>query len=72
MGSGNKAHNHGFLIAQAQKIGLLKVAVSDEDACNRYDKPSNLPPLIHSTYYHYFYTLVIPSQELTFPWKQVA
>ena len=72
MDSDNRAHNHRFLIVQAQKIGVLKVAVSDENARNRNDKPSNLPPLIPSTYCHYFHTLVIPSQELTFPWKQVA
>ena len=28
----NKAHNHWFLIAHGQKIGVLRVVVSDEDA----------------------------------------
>ena len=46
---------------QAHKIGVLKVAVSDEDACNRNGKPSNLPSLIPSTYCHYFHTLLIKS-----------
>ena len=37
----------GLTITQAQKISVLQVAVSDEDACDQNDKPSNrssLPP----------------------------
>ena len=41
-----------FFIAQAQKVGVLQVVVSDEDACNRNDKQSNPPSLIPSTYCH--------------------
>ena len=53
-------------ISQAQKIGVLQVVVSDEDVCNWNGKPSNPPSLIPSIYSHYFHTLLIPSQELTF------
>ena len=35
----------------------------------RSGKPSNPPSLIPSDYCHYFHTLIIPPQELTFPWK---
>ena len=38
MDSDNRAHNHWFLVAQAQKISVLQVVVSDEDACNRNGK----------------------------------
>ena len=38
--------SHCFLIAHAQKIGVLHVVVSDEDACIRNGKPSNSPFLI--------------------------
>ena len=38
----------------------------------RCGKPSNLPSLIPSTYFHYFHALLILPQELTFPWKPVA
>ena len=72
MGSDSRAHNHLFLIAKAQKIGLLQVIVCDEDACYRNANWSNPSSLIPSSYCHYFHTLVIPSQELTFPWKPVA
>ena len=67
MDSGNRAHNHGLLMAQAQKIGVLQVVVSDADACSLNDKLSNPPSLILSAYFHYFHTLLIPSQELKFP-----
>ena len=61
MDSDNKAHNYWFLIAQAQKIDSLPVLVSDED-------PIHLQlPIYPKTYRHYFYTLLITSQELTFP-----
>ena len=63
----NSAHNHWFLITQVQKIGVLQVAVSDEDASNTNGKPSNPPSLMPSNYCYYFHTLLIPSQELTFP-----
>ena len=53
--------------AQAQKTCLLQVVVSDEDACDQDGKPSNPPSLILSTYCHYSYTLLIQSQEITFP-----
>ena len=59
-------------ITQAQKIRVLQVVVSDEDACNWNGEPSNPPSLIPSTYCHFFHTLLIPSQELTVPWKSVA
>ena len=64
----NWAHNHWFFIAQAQKIGVLKVVVSDEGPSNKNDKPFN-PPL---SYYHYFHILLSLSQELKFPSKPVA
>ena len=66
MESDNRAHNHCFLIAQAQKIGVLQVAVSNEDACNWNGKPFNPPYFILSAYCNYVHTLLIPSQELTF------
>ena len=44
----------------------------EDDACNRNDKPFNPPSPIPSTYCHYFHTLLIPSQKLTFLWKPVA
>ena len=65
MDSGDRIHNHCFLITQAQKIGLLQVVVSDEEACNRNGKPSNHPSLIPLTYCHYFYTQLVPSEELS-------
>ena len=37
----------------------------------RCGKPSNPPSLIPSTYCHYFHTLLIPPQELTFPGNQL-
>ena len=72
MDSDNRAHNQLVLIAQAQKIDVLQVVVSNEDACNRNGKLSSPPLIIPSTYCHYFHTLLIPSQELTFSWKPVA
>ena len=66
------AHNHCFLIAQAQKVGVLQVVVSDEDACRQNEKPSNQSFLKTSTYCHYFHTLLIPSPELTFSRKAVT
>ena len=69
MESDNRAYNHWLLIAQAQKIGVLQLVVSDENACNGDGKPYNSPAPIPPTYSHYFHTLLIPSQELTFPWK---
>ena len=66
MDSDNNAHNYWFLIAQAHKMIVLDVVVSDEDVCNWNGKPSRPPALTPSTFCHYFYTLLIPSQELTF------
>ena len=69
----NRAHNHWFLIAQAQKIGVLEVVVFDEDGCSQNGKLSNPPPSsIPLIYLHYFHTLPIPSPELTFPYKRVV
>ena len=68
MDSDNRAHNPWFPIAQVQKIGVLRVVISDEYACNRNGKPSNPPSLIPSTYYYDFHTLL----KLIFPWKPVA
>ena len=70
--SDNRPHNYWFLITQAQKIGVLQFVVSDEDACNWNCKWSYPPSVTSSTYFNYFQTLLIPSQELTFPWKPVA
>ena len=36
-------------------------------ACNRNGKLSNPPSLISLDYFHYFHTLLIPSEELIFP-----
>ena len=72
MDSDSTAHNHPVLIAQAKKIGVLQVVVSDEDAWNGNGKISNLPFSIPSTYCHYFHTQRLPSQELTFPWKRAV
>ena len=58
-----------FLIAQAQKMCVLKVVVSDKDASNRNGKPFSHPFLIPSSYCYYFHTILIPSQELTFVWE---
>ena len=38
----------------------------------RYGKPFNPPSFIPSAYCHYFHTLLISPQELTFPWKPVT
>ena len=63
MDSDSRVYNQWFLVAQAQKVGVLQVVVSDEDVCNWNSKPSNPPSLIPSLLYcHYFYTLLIPSQ----------
>ena len=43
MESDNRAYDHWLLIAQAQKIGVLQLVVSDEDACNGNGKPYNSP-----------------------------
>ena len=59
-------------LAQAPKTGVLQVVVSDEDACNQNGKPSNSPSLIPLTYWHYFHTVLIPPQELTYLYKSVA
>ena len=39
---------------------------------NPNGKPFNPASPIHSAFFHYFHTLLIQSQELTFPWKPVA
>ena len=54
------------------RLEKLEVVVSDEDAWNRNGKPFNLSSLIPSPYCHYYHILLIPSQELTLPWKPVA
>ena len=54
------------------KTGVLQVAISDEEARNRNGKLSNPPSLISSTYCHFFHTLLILSQELTFTLKPVT
>ena len=69
---GHKSHDHWFLIAKAQKIDVLQIFVSDENVCNRNRKPSNPPSPVPSVYCHYLHTLLITSQELTFPNKPVA
>ena len=66
MNSENRAHNHWFLIGQAQKIGVLQKVVSDEDVCNSNGKQSSSFSLIPSTFCQYFRTLLLTSQELTF------
>ena len=71
MDSDIRTSNPWFLMAQAQKIGVLQIVVSDEDAWNRNGKLSNPPSLVPSAYCRYFHTLLIPSQELAFPWKPV-
>ena len=70
--SDNRAHNHWFLIAQAQKSGVLQVVFADQYAFNWNGKPFSPPSLIPSIYNYYFDTLLISSQELTFPWKPVT
>ena len=72
MDSDNRGHYYWFPIAQAHKIGVLQVVVSDEDACYWNGKPTNPASLIPSNYFYYFHTLLIPLQELTFPSKIVA
>ena len=72
MDSDNRAHNHGHLVTQAQKIGVQQVLVSDTEASNRSDKLFNPTSLTPSTYCHYFHTQLLLSQELTFPLKPVA
>ena len=59
MDSENRAHNHLLLIAQAQKVGVLQVEVSDKDAYSWNDKPSSPSSLIPQTYCHYFHTALI-------------
>ena len=48
----NSAHNHWFLFAQTIKIGILQVAVSEEDTCAQNGKPITPSSLISSKYYH--------------------
>ena len=48
------------------------VKISDEEAWNRSGKLSNSPSLIPSSYCYYFHTLIIPSQDPTFPCKPAA
>ena len=64
----------GLTITDSLSLRLRKfeVVVSDEVACNQNHKLSNPPSLSPSTYCHYFHTLLIPSQELTFPWEPAA
>ena len=50
----------------------LTTTVSNEDTCYWNLKPSNLPSPIPSNYCYYFHTLLIPSQELTYPSKAVV
>ena len=63
----------GLTITDSLSLRLRKlVVVSDEDACNENGKTSTPPPPIPSTHSHYFYTLLIPSQKVTFPYLPVA
>ena len=66
----NRGFNHWFLISQADKIDVLHVVLSDEDACNRNGKLFN--PYSLTPYFHYFHTLLIVSRELIVPWKPVV
>ena len=57
--------SHWFLIAQAQKSGVLQVVVvSDKYAWNQNGKQSNSLSPISSTYSHYIHALLTPSKEL--------
>ena len=67
-----RAHNQWLLITQAQKIGVLQVVVSDENASRQSGKPSNAHFSVAPTYFHYLHTLLIQSRELTFLHKPVA
>ena len=60
-----RAHNHWFLVAQAQKIDVLQVVVSHEDPCNQNGKPSNPPSLIPLTCCHHFHCLVVNTSTRT-------
>lgn len=63
----NSVHNHWFLINQTRKVGILQVAPSEEDTSDQIGKPSTpLYPML-STYFHNFYTLPTPSNNLTRP-----
>ena len=63
--------SHWFFIAQAQKIGVLQVLVSEEYACNQNGKPSSSPSLIPWTHIYFFQTLLTPSKENKLPYKPV-
>ena len=53
------AHNHWFLIAQTQKIGMSLVAASEDDTSDQSGKPSTPPHLTLSTS-----TIIITRQNL--------
>ena len=50
MNGDDEVHNHWFLVAQAEKNGVLQVVVFDKGACNRNYKPSDQPSLIPANY----------------------
>ena len=56
----------GLTITDSSLLRLRKLVYC------RCGKLSNPPSFIPSTYFHYFYTLLIPPQELAFSWKPIA
>ena len=56
----------GLTITDSLSLRLRKLVYC------RCCKPSNPPSFIPLNYCHYFHTLLIPPQELTFPWKQIS
>ena len=56
----------GLTITDSSLLRLRKLVYC------RCSKLSNPPSLIPSTYCHYFHTLLIPPQELTFSWKTIS
>ena len=54
----DKSTQWSMILCQIQKIGILQVVASN--ICDQNDKRSTPPSLIHSIYYHYFHTLLIP------------
>ena len=45
----------GILITQTQKVWWLQLVAFNEDSCHRNVKPSTLPFVLSSVYYHYFH-----------------
>ena len=46
------AHNHWFLVAQTQKIGISLVAASEDDTCDQNGNPSPHSPRPQPHHYH--------------------